>query len=205
MCRERSISFSAIESREKSRFNINFLSSISSVSNLLLTSKAPIAIQNPCIPSPCGPYSQCRETNGHAICSCIENCIGSPPACRPECTLSSECFLDKACINQKCVNPCVAGTCGENARCQIINHNPICSCSLGYTGDPFIRCTPEESKLFWCSFFSPAISVAILCSLRSHSVDRWSFENYKSFEWEEYCCAKLLRLFRRIDFEVDVY
>lgn len=153
MCRERSISFSAIESREKSRFNINFLSSISSVSNLLLTSKAPIAIQNPCIPSPCGPYSQCRETNGHAICSCIENCIGSPPACRPECTLSSECFLDKACINQKCVNPCVAGTCGENARCQIINHNPICSCSLGYTGDPFIRCTPEESKLFWCSFF----------------------------------------------------
>lgn len=138
--------------------------------------KAPIAIQNPCIPSPCGAYSQCRESNGHAICSCVEYCIGSPPSCRPECTLSSECFLDKACINQRCVNPCVPGTCGDHARCQVINHNPICSCSLGYTGDPFIRCTPEESKLFG------VISLPFIgkLSLRSYSVGRWKWE---SFEW----------------------
>lgn len=130
--------------------------------------KAPIAIQNPCIPSPCGAYSQCRESNGHAICSCVEYCIGSPPSCRPECTLSSECFLDKACINQRCVNPCVPGTCGDHARCQVINHNPICSCSLGYTGDPFIRCTPEESKLFGVILL-PFIGKL---SLRSYSVGR---------------------------------
>lgn len=100
---------------------------------------------NPCIPSPCGPYSQCREVNDRAICACIDNYIGSPPACRPECSLNSECFLDKACINLKCVDPC-PGACGQNARCQVINHNPICSCSSGYVGDPFISCIPEESK-----------------------------------------------------------
>lgn len=102
---------------------------------------------NPCVPSPCGPYSQCRDVNERAICSCLENYVGSPPACRPECTISSECFLDKACVNQKCVDPC-RNACGQNARCQVINHNPICSCSVGYVGDPFISCHPEESKTF---------------------------------------------------------
>lgn len=100
-----------------------------------------------CHPSPCGPYSQCRELDNRAICSCIENYIGSPPACRPECTINSECFLDKACVNHKCVDPCASSICGDQARCQAINHNPICSCPLGYNGDPFVRCTPQESKL----------------------------------------------------------
>lgn len=102
--------------------------------------------QNPCIPSPCGPYSQCRDLYDRAICSCLENYVGSPPDCRPECSLSSECFLDKACINLRCVDPC-PGACGQNARCHVINHNPICSCPSGYIGDPFISCIPEESKL----------------------------------------------------------
>lgn len=106
----------------------------------------PITPSNPCIPSPCGPYSICRDVNNHAVCSCIINYVGTPPACHPECTVSSECSLDKACVNQKCVDPC-RGTCGENARCQVTNHNPICSCSVGYTGDPFVRCIAEESKL----------------------------------------------------------
>ncbi|RZC36331.1 hypothetical protein BDFB_000153 [Asbolus verrucosus] len=96
---------------------------------------------NPCQPSPCGPNSQCREVNEQAVCSCLPNYIGSPPGCRPECVVSSECPLTKACINQKCVDPC-PGTCGLNARCQVINHSPICSCQSSYTGDPFTRCYP---------------------------------------------------------------
>lgn len=72
--------------------------------------------------------------------------MGTPPSCRPECASSSECSLDKACINQKCVDPC-PGVCGRNARCQVTNHNPICSCSPGFRGDPFVQCLPEESKL----------------------------------------------------------
>uniref|UniRef100_A0A182XBR0 EGF-like domain-containing protein n=1 Tax=Anopheles quadriannulatus TaxID=34691 RepID=A0A182XBR0_ANOQN len=98
---------------------------------------------NPCTPSPCGPNSICRESNGHAVCTCQASFIGTPPNCRPECIVSSECALDKACIGQKCNDPC-PGTCGQNARCQVVNHNPICSCSLGFTGDPFVRCVPVE-------------------------------------------------------------
>lgn len=116
-----------------------------------------------CHPSPCGPYSQCKEFDGRAICSCIENYIGSPPACRPECTINSECFLDKACVNHKCVNPCASSICGNQARCQAINHNPICSCPLGFTGDPFVLCVPEESK----RSFAPS-HICIYLVLRVH-------------------------------------
>lgn len=101
---------------------------------------------NPCVPSPCGPYSQCRVVNDHAVCSCQPNYIGHPPACKPECTVSSECPQNRACINNKCQDPC-PGTCGINARCQVVNHNPICSCPQNYVGDPFVRCIIEESKL----------------------------------------------------------
>lgn len=27
-----------------------------------------------------------------------------------------------------------------NLDCQVVNHNPICSCVAGFTGDPFTRC-----------------------------------------------------------------
>lgn len=101
---------------------------------------------DPCQPSPCGPNSLCHIVNGHSVCICEAGYIGTPPTCRPECIVSSECPQDKACVNKKCVNPC-PNTCGLNARCQVITHNPICSCTSGYTGDPFTKCTPEESKL----------------------------------------------------------
>lgn len=101
--------------------------------------------QNPCQPSPCGPNSQCREVNGHAVCSCLTGFVGSPPSCRPECMVSSDCAQDKACVNQKCIDPC-PGTCGVNARCQVVNHNPICSCPPGMSGDPFVRCVQQQSK-----------------------------------------------------------
>lgn len=43
---------------------------------------------NPCEPSPCGPNSICQVTHSHPVCSCAPNYIGSPPFCRPECTMS---------------------------------------------------------------------------------------------------------------------
>lgn len=102
---------------------------------------------DPCQPSPCGPNSQCRRVQNVAVCSCLPSFSGSPPGCRPECVVSSECATDKACISQKCKDPC-PGTCGFNAKCQVIHHNPICSCMKGYTGDPFVRCVYEESKIY---------------------------------------------------------
>lgn len=101
---------------------------------------APV-VTNPCLPSPCGPNSQCREVNGQAVCTCVSGYIGSPPLCRPECVVSSDCPLNKACSNQKCVNPC-RGSCGVEAKCDVVKHNPICTCPPTYTGDPFIRCVP---------------------------------------------------------------
>lgn len=70
----------------------------------------------------------------------MANYIGTPPSCRPECSINAECAQDKACVNLRCIDPC-PGTCGLNALCRVTNHNPICSCAPGNTGDPFIRCS----------------------------------------------------------------
>lgn len=102
---------------------------------------------NLCEPTPCGPYSNCRENNAQAVCSCQVGYIGTPPTCRPECVVNSECSTDRACINQKCTNPC-PNTCGFDAHCHTRNHNPICACPPGYTGDPFSQCRRISMKKF---------------------------------------------------------
>lgn len=99
----------------------------------------PIIEKDPCVPSPCGSFSQCRSIGGSPACTCLENYIGQPPNCRPECIIHSECPSDKACINMKCVDPC-PGSCGTNALCSVINHIPTCRCPEGYTGNTFILC-----------------------------------------------------------------
>jgi hypothetical protein len=76
----------------------------------------------------------------------MPNYIGSPPGCRPECTVSAECPSDKACVNQKCIDPC-PGHCGTNSYCKVINHSPICSCNVGFVGDPFTRCYLQRKYL----------------------------------------------------------
>lgn len=105
--------------------------------------------QNPCIPSPCGPFSECRNAGGIPSCSCSVRYIGTPPNCRPECTVSSECPSNLACIAEKCTDPC-PGSCGIGAECNTINHIPTCTCPIDYTGDPFRICTlkppPPTSK-----------------------------------------------------------
>ena len=71
--------------------------------------------------------------------------FGAPPDCRPECVINSECAPSLACINLKCANPCV-GVCGINARCDVVAHNPICSCPDGYVGDPFSSCRQRPGE-----------------------------------------------------------
>lgn len=88
------------------------------------------------------------------MCSCALEFFGSPPNCRPECTVNSECDASKSCLNQKCVNPC-ANVCGIDAECRVVNHAPICSCRQGFEGDPFVRCLPEQSKyISTCTYLS---------------------------------------------------
>lgn len=127
---------------------------------------------NPCSPSPCGPNSQCREVNEQAVCSCLPNYIGSPPDCRPECVVSSECSPDKACVNQKCTDPC-PGTCGLSSVCNVINHSPICSCKPSFTGDPFTRCYQIPRKFlrtFDKMSFSENMLYIFINPLRSLSI-----------------------------------
>lgn len=113
-------------------------------------------VVRPCEPSPCGPNSRCQTINSQAVCSCVPGFLGQPPTCRPECSINSDCPLNQACINQKCADPCT-GSCGVSARCQVVNHNPICSCPSVFTGDPFTRCFPirkhrQDKKSFFRKF-----------------------------------------------------
>lgn len=102
---------------------------------------------NPCQPSPCGPNAQCQVRGESPSCSCLPNYIGAPPNCRPECVSNSECPTNRACMNQKCGDPC-PGSCGANAECRVVGHTPMCVCVVGYTGDPFSQCFPQRKHPF---------------------------------------------------------
>lgn len=115
--------------------------------------------ENPCVPSPCGPNSQCRVVGTQAACSCLPNYIGRAPNCRPECTTSNECPHNLACINERCESPCV-GSCGINAECSVVNHNPICTCYQGHEGDPLSICRPVvTSKILYILNFLFSFSI----------------------------------------------
>lgn len=103
----------------------------------------------PCSPSPCGNNAVCREQNGAGACSCLPDFFGNPyEGCRPECTVSSDCAPDKACMRSKCADPC-PGVCGQNAECRAVNHVPMCFCLPGYVGEPFRFChlQPVQRKI----------------------------------------------------------
>ncbi|KAK9513085.1 hypothetical protein O3M35_001355 [Rhynocoris fuscipes] len=98
--------------------------------------------RDPCVPSPCGPNTQCSKVNNDAVCTCLPGFQGiasSTSGCRPECVISSDCPRNRACVNNKCVDPC-PGVCGYLAICHVVNHSPICSCPPQYNGDPFVEC-----------------------------------------------------------------
>ena len=128
--------------------NLTFLAPIS----------VPAVVSDPCVPSPCGSFSQCRDIRGVPVCTCSQNYIGIPPNCRPECSINSECSSDMACINKKCRDPC-PGSCGFGARCMITNHIPICDCPEGYTGNPFENCKLQEISKHYTSFIGDRLLI----------------------------------------------
>lgn len=99
---------------------------------------------NPCNPSPCGANAICKEQNGAGSCSCVAEYFGDPYiGCRPECVQNSECDRSRACVNNKCKDPC-PGVCGINAECYVQNHSPTCNCIPGYTGNANAVCNLLE-------------------------------------------------------------
>lgn len=77
--------------------------------------------------------------------------IGSPPSCRPECSINTDCPTSQACIQQKCRDPC-PGSCGIGALCSVSRHTPICTCPDGYTGDAFTVCNLKPPGKFIINF-----------------------------------------------------
>lgn len=84
-------------------------------------------IEAACKPSPCGENTQCEVINEVPVCTCLPGYRGSPLAgCRHECESDSECSQHLACSSSfRCESPC---KCGENAECQVINHQTKCTC-----------------------------------------------------------------------------
>lgn len=93
--------------------------------------------------------SKCDVVNGNPSCACLESYKGVPPYCRPECISNSDCSNRLACINEKCIDPCI-NACGENAKCSVSMHVANCYCVEGTVGNPFVSCRvqvlQEESK-----------------------------------------------------------
>lgn len=115
---------------------------------LHVTAPPPVSpgIQQPCEPNPCGLNAECLPVGFSGDCRCLPGYYGNPfDKCEPECTVNSHCPFDKTCVSEKCVDPC-PGTCGINADCKVVVHNPVCSCKPGYRGDPYRACHIETSK-----------------------------------------------------------
>lgn len=112
---------------------------------IVVERQEPVGHQDPCYPTPCGVNTICRNVANAAVCECIPGYFGSPTGagCHPECVISSDCPRTKACVNNKCVDPC-PDVCGYGATCKTVNHSPICSCPSQTAGDPFVECRPSE-------------------------------------------------------------
>ena len=102
---------------------------------------APIP-QDLCNPSPCGPNTVCND----GACTCLPEYQGNPySGCRPECVINNDCPRDRACINNKCRDPC-PGACAQTAECNVVNHLPMCSCPRNMTGNAFVLCEPLQGS-----------------------------------------------------------
>lgn len=107
---------------------------------------------NPChMLNPCDQTKLCDVINSvpvrTMICICPEGYIKTDEGtCKmieipipPGCQANSDCPVEEACINRLCRKPC---DCGPNADCEVVNHHPVCTCQVGFQGNPDIGCFP---------------------------------------------------------------
>lgn len=68
------------------------------------------------------------------------NCV---PVKGPECETDDDCPDHKYCNpnTKTCDNPCATKKCGLYALCNATNHQAICQCIAGYTGNPEKLCS----------------------------------------------------------------
>lgn len=58
------------------------------------------------------------------------------------CGRQEDCASDRQCkLNSgECVDPCGDRPCAPTALCFAINHQPVCNCPEGYSGNPLLEC-----------------------------------------------------------------
>lgn len=112
-------------------------------------------INRQCVPacaadgSTCGTKATCYATNHRAICECLPGFVGNPKiSCAVVgCRSDSDCPTNRACINERCENPCAeSNPCDETAECKVYNHEPVCACPPGYVGNTKTGCKKIEEK-----------------------------------------------------------
>ncbi|KAG8328654.1 hypothetical protein J6590_105091, partial [Homalodisca vitripennis] len=92
---------------------------------------------DPC-PGPCAQNSSCRVHKHVPFCSCSPGQI-----LQTKCLENADCPLDRACIKQKCEDPCYNICNGNNTSCRVRNHIPYCTCKEGFYGDPLTACNQQ--------------------------------------------------------------
>lgn len=108
---------------------------------------------NPCaINSVCSPDQECRVLDSSPLrtimCQCPSDAILDPSgrciaivSVQPQCRTDNECSNVEKCIKGNCVEACRLDRCGINALCKSLNHQSVCSCAPGYTGNAHYECT----------------------------------------------------------------
>ena len=107
---------------------------------------------DPClVQNPCAPQAQCTARAHHPVCTCPEGYGGDPyrQCYRPECCTDTDCPLDKACVAENCVNPCLTTStpCGRGAECRVEFHAARCVCPAGLQGSPLVACVDVECRV----------------------------------------------------------
>ncbi|KAG0720310.1 Neurogenic locus notch 3 [Chionoecetes opilio] len=94
-----------------------------------------------CQTGACGAYADCSARNHRADCKCPKNYIGDP---HTRCTLDEP--EDRVRAPAPYTNPCerFPAPCGTEANCREEGDRPVCSCPLGYEGNPLERCIKGE-------------------------------------------------------------
>jgi hypothetical protein len=120
--------------------------------------------KDPCEGAQCGKNAICRSANHRALCLCPDGFTGEPTVkcSKVECQRNEDCDLDKRCVDGSCRNPCLErGVCGNNAQCRVENRQAICSCLIGFAGDPKVQCL--EPRVVTCQRDT--------CGINSYCID----------------------------------